>query len=176
MFSNVLCINDVNISFPKSNIKPENMKFILKMIVLFAMPFANALAQNQTDSMVVKNLQNLQWQPKKTLPAGAMSAVVYGEPIKGNYDFYGKFPDSYTVPKHWHTNDCMVIILKGSMTIKREKFPDATIEQGGFFTLPGKMKYIAYCAKECIFLVHGAKPFDIFYENPKDDPRNQPGH
>ena len=152
------------------------MKIALKMLVLFVISFANLMAQNPMDSMIVKNLQNLQWQPKKTLPPGAMSAIVYGDPIKGNYDFYAKFPKNYTVPTHWHTFDCMVIILKGSMTIKRDKFPDTTIDQGGFFTLPGKMRYVAYCSEECIFLVHGLNPFDIFYANPNDDPRNQKSH
>ena len=133
------------------------MKIVLKMLVLLVIPLANSMAQNPMDSMIVKNLQNLQWQPKKTLPPGAMSAIVYGDPTKGNYDFYGKFPKNYTVPSHWHTFDCMVIILKGSMTIKKrvQNFADTTIEQGGFFTLPGKMRYVAYCSEECIFLVHG---------------------
>ena len=123
------------------------------------------------DSMIVKNINRLEWHPKTTLPLGAMSATVYGDPAKGNFDFYGKFPKNYTVPMHWHSFQCKVIIIKGSMTIKRGSAADITITQGGFFTLPAKMKYIAYTPNECIFLVHGENPFDIFYENPKDDPR-----
>ena len=124
------------------------------------------------DSMIVKNVNGLEWHPKISLPTGAMSANAYGEPAKGNFDFYGKFPNNYTVPMHWHSFQCKVIIIKGSMIIKRDRAADITITQGGFFTLPAKMKYIAYTPHECIFLVHGENPFDIFYQNPKDDPRN----
>lgn len=134
--------------------------------------YAFCFGQTASDSMIVKNINRLEWHPKTTLPPGALSAVVYGDPPKGHYDFYAKFPKNYTVPIHWHTFECNVIIIKGSMTIKRDNAADITITQGGFFTLPAKMKYIAYTPNECIFLAHGEKPFDIFYENPKDDPRN----
>jgi Domain of unknown function (DUF4437) len=142
---------------------------------LFFVLFLVTLSFGQTnkENMIVKNLSQLEWHPKPTLPPGAESALAFGEPAKGHYDFYGKFPADYTVPMHWHTNDCTVIMISGSMTIKRDSAPDVTIEQGGLFTLPAKMKYIAYSAKGCIFLVHGAEPFDIFYVNPQDDPRNK---
>lgn len=143
----------------------------LGLIFLVALA-TSSFAQNEGDPMVSKNFKELDWKPKKALPPGAMSASAYGDPTKGNYDFYGKFPAKYTVPNHWHSFDCNVVIIKGSMTIKREGLSDVTIKQGGFFTLPGEMKYIAYCSEECIFLVHGEKPFDLFYSNPKDDPRN----
>ncbi|HMN50202.1 MAG TPA: cupin domain-containing protein [Ignavibacteriaceae bacterium] len=132
-----------------------------------------SFAQANGDNMIVKNINKLEWHPKPALPPGASSAVLYGDPSKGHYDFYGKFPAKYTVPMHWHSNDCMVTIIKGSMVIKRDGAPDVKVEQGGFFTLPAKMKYIAYTPKECIFQVHGEEPFDIFYANPKDDPRNK---
>ncbi len=132
-----------------------------------------SFAQANNDNMVVKNINKLEWHPKPALPPGASSAVLYGDPAKGHYDFYGKFPTKYTVPMHWHTNECMVTIIKGSMVIKRDGLPDVTVDQGGFFTLPAKMQYIAYTPKECIFQVHGDEPFDIFYVNPKDDPRNK---
>jgi hypothetical protein len=74
---------------------------------------------------------------------------------------------------HWHTNDVWVVIAKGSMLIRRDVFPDLTIDRGGFFFLPGGMQYVAHCNDECIFLAYGFKPFDIFYRNPNDDPRNK---
>jgi hypothetical protein len=152
------------------------MRTTLLMVIFLVFSVSGLLAQNSMDSMTVKNLSQLQWQPKKALPPGAFSAAVYGDPAKGNYDFYAKFPANFTVPMHWHSYDCTVIILKGSMTIKRDGLPDRKIEQYGFFTLPGKMKYVAYCSQECLFLAHGIQPFDIFYQNPKDDPRTGSDH
>lgn len=121
--------------------------------------------------MIIKNINQLDWHPKITLPPGAVASVVAGDPAKGHYAFYGKFPAGYRVPPHWHSFDCNVLIVKGSMTIKQDGLNDVTIEQGGFFTLPAKMKYTAYTPNECIFLVQGEQPFDIFYVNDSDDPR-----
>ena len=148
------------------------IKFKIAMVIALITVTTYCFGQTSNDAMIVKNINQLDWHPKKTLPAGAMSAAVYGDPSKGHYDFYGKFPANYTVPMHWHSNDCMVEIIKGSMTIKRDGFADVSIQQSGFFTLPAQMKYIAYTPTECIFLVHGEKPFDITYLNSKDDPRN----
>jgi hypothetical protein len=142
-------------------------------LILFFFTISFGQANTSKDDMIVKNLNKLEWHPKPTLPPGAESTILFGDPAKGHYDFYGKFPAKYTVPMHWHSNECNVVIIKGSMVIKRDNAPDITVEQGGFFTLPAKMKYIAYTPKDCIFLVHGEEPFDIFYVNPKDDPRNK---
>lgn len=125
------------------------------------------------DPMPVVNMKDMKWVPKKTLPPGAQVTVLFGDPAAGNYDFYGKFPAKYQVPMHWHTNDCSVVMIKGDMTIQRDGMKDVVIKQGGFFMLPGKMQYIAKCPTGCTFLVHGEKPFDIFYRNEKDDPRNK---
>jgi len=123
--------------------------------------------------MPVANPTEFHWKPKETLPPGAFAANVHGDPQKGNYAFFGKFPAKYTVPMHWHTNDCMVVLMKGSMVIGRENTVPIEIEEGGFFTLPAGMRYTAHTPKDCIFLVWGWKPFDIFYANPMDDPRNK---
>ena len=72
---------------------------------------------------------------------------------------------------HWHTNDVAVVMTQGSMEIEPQSGPAATIEQGGYFFLPGEMRYVARCAEPCTFLAWGEKPFDILYANPKDDPR-----
>lgn len=147
-------------------------KFQSIILVVLITTTLNSFAQTN-NTMTVKNISQLEWHPKNTLPAGAFSSVVAGDPTKGHYAFYGKFPARYTVPAHWHSFDCTVLIVKGGMTIKREDLEDVTIQQGGFFTLPGKMKYTAYTSEECIFLVQGEDLFDIFYVNSKDDPRNQ---
>jgi len=147
--------------------KAYNIGLIIMLFILTNHVFA----QMEKKPMVIKNITQLEWHPKKTLPPGAMSATAVGDPTTGHYDFYGKFPANYTVPMHWHSFDCTVIIIKGSMTIKRKGLPDNIISAGGLFTLTGKMEYIAYTPVECIFLVHGESPFDITYVNPADDPR-----
>jgi hypothetical protein len=124
---------------------------------------------------VVKNPDDFHWKVKDTLPqtpSPAHSAVAWGDPAKGPFAFFGKFPAGFTVPMHWHTNEVLVVMTKNSMVITPEGEAPREIKEGGFFSLPAKMKYVAQCAQECMFLAWGDKPFDIYYKNPKDDPRN----
>ncbi len=124
---------------------------------------------------IVTNPSDLHWKPKEALPqtpSPAYSAVAWGDPAKGPYAFFGKFPAGFTVPMHWHTNEVLVVMTKNSMVITPEGDVPREIKEGGFFSLPAKMKYAAQCAQECVFLAWGDKPFDIFYKNPGDDPRN----
>jgi hypothetical protein len=141
---------------------------VLAVALSAALP---AAARADGDPMPVANPSDLHWKPKDALPPGAFGAVVAGDPAKGNYDFIGKFPEGYTVPSHYHTNECSVVMLRGNMVIARDGQPDREIVEGGFFVLPARMAYVARCAKGCTFLVHGALPFDIIYARAEDDPR-----
>ena len=121
----------------------------------------------------ILNPAQLAWKPKDALPPGAHGAVVRGDPHEGPYAFFGRFPARFVVPMHWHTNDVAVVMTKGSMVIEPDGGAPQSIEEGGYFFLPGQMRYVATCARPCTFLVWGEKPFDILYADPKDDPRKQ---
>jgi uncharacterized protein DUF861 len=126
------------------------------------------------DPVTFVNPADFHWKPKDALPPGAVGAVLRGDPAKGDYDFLGKFPASYTVPLHAHTNECVVVMRKGAMTITPASGKPVTIAEGGLFVLPAKLAYVARCDRPCEFLVHGSAPFDIVYSDPKDDPRKRP--
>lgn len=124
-------------------------------------------------ALPVINPPQLAWKAKDALPPGAFGAVVRGDLHQGPYAFFGRFPAKFVVPLHWHTNDVAVVMTQGSMTIESDGLPAQTIEQGGYFFLPGLLRYVAKCAQPCTFLAWGEKQFDIFYADPKDDPRLQ---
>lgn len=124
-------------------------------------------------ALPVINPDQLAWKPKDALPKGAHGAVVRGDPHEGPYAFFGRFPGSYTVPMHFHTNDVAVVMTAGSMIIEPQGGVAATIAQGGYFFLPGQLNYVARCEKPCTFLAWGEKPFDIIYADAKDDPRKR---
>jgi len=131
-----------------------------------------------TQPWVVMNPADYHWKVKDTLPhtpSPAHAAVAWGDPAKGAYAFFGKFPAGFTVPMHWHSNEVLVVMTKNSMVIKPEGGAPREIKKGGFFSLPAKMKYVASCAQECVFLAWGDKPFDIFYQDPNSDPRHGNG-
>ena len=130
-------------------------------------------ASASADPLSVANPSDFHWKPKDALPPGASGATLRGDPAKGDYDFVGKFPAKYTVPMHSHTNECIVVMRKGAMTIGRAGEKDVTIGEGGLFVLPAKLAYTAHCEQACEFLVHGTQAFDIIYKDPKDDPRKK---
>ncbi len=125
------------------------------------------------DPMPISQFAELHWKPKDALPPGAFGAAMRGDPAKGDYDFVGKFPAKYTVPRHLHSNDVIVVMLKGAMVIGRQGKSDVPIAEHGLFVRPARLAYTAHCEAECVFLVHGDKPFDIIYSDPKDDPRKK---
>ncbi len=130
-------------------------------------------AASPDNPMSVLNPSEFEWKPKEALPPGASSATVHGDPAAGEYAFIARFPAGFTVPTHWHTHDVAVVLLKGSMTIRRDGGPDVAVQEGGFLLLPGGMRYVAHTPGECFFLAYGSKAFDIFYADPKDDPRTK---
>lgn len=145
----------------------------MNLAVLAALPLALAATTAATESFPVVNPGQLAWKPKEALPPGARGAVVRGDPAAGPYAFFARFPAHFTVPTHWHTYDVAVVMTRGSMVIEPQGGPAVTIEEGGYFFLPGAMRYVARCAKPCTFLAWGEKPFDILYQRPEDDPRSR---
>jgi len=138
----------------------------------------SAVKVGSTKDVAVINPGEFQWKKMDALPLrpepGAFGVTVLGDPNKnGDYAKFVRWPAKFTVPSHWHTNDVYVVMIKGSMVIKRQGKADVAINEGGFFYLPAKLKYVATCDNECSFLVWGSKAFDIFYANPSDDPRKQ---
>jgi len=143
----------------------------MRTILLVLVSLAGAAV---ADPLGIVNPTDFHWKPKEALPPGATGAVLRGDPATGAYDFVAKFPAKYTVPMHSHTNECVVAMRKGAMTIGRAGEKDVTIAEGGLFVLPAKLVYTAHCETACEFLVHGTAAFDILYASPKDDPR-KPG-
>ncbi len=142
-----------------------------RLLLVSCMVAAASVAS--ADPMLAINPAEFHWKPKDALPPGASGAVLRGDPAKTAYDFVAKFPDHFTVPMHTHTNEMVVVMLEGTMVIGRTGEKDVAIEKGGLFVLPAKMAYTAHCEAACTFLVHGEKPFEIIYSNPKDDPRKK---
>jgi hypothetical protein len=171
---------------PSSQQKSEEDRNMRLVTIAFTLILCGGLAHAQGSApagggalatraqWVTVNPADFHWKLKDTLPqkpSPAHAAVVWGDPPNGAYVFFGKFPAGFTVPMHWHTNDVLVVMTKNSMVITPEGGEAREINEGGFFSLPAKMKYIAHCTQECVFLAWGDKAFDIFYESPNDDPR-----
>ena len=128
----------------------------------------------------VMNAATLQWVPAPpSLPAGAMMAVLAGDPGKeGVFVVRAKFPDGYKVSPHFHPTDEHVTVLKGSLMMglgeKVDRAAMHAVTAGGFFTAPATKPHYVVAKGETIIQITAMGPFSVTYVNPSDDPRNKP--
>lgn len=122
---------------------------------------------------------HMKWMADPALPAGAMAAVVKGDPSKAGSDFIVriKAPANYTVPPHHHPTDETVRVLSGGpltygMGEKVDKASSASLTKGYHVTMQAGMNHWASTDVPTTVQVSGKGPFEIVYVNPKDDPRN----
>ncbi|MFO0968480.1 MAG: cupin domain-containing protein [Gemmataceae bacterium] len=128
---------------------------------------------------VMVSPDDLKWGPAPPgLPAGALAAVLAGNPTKAEpFVIRAKLPDGYKVPLHYHPTDENVTVLKGTLVMTFEKAEGGSGHQslpvGSFMRMPKGMRHAAAAKGETIIQVHGVGPFEITYVNPKDDPRKK---
>src|SRR5262245_20447656 len=86
----------------------------------------------------------IKWRQAQNLPAGAMIAVLEGDPDKqGLFTMRLKMPDGYRVPPHWHSQQERVTVLSGTLNLgSGDVFdPSATkpLPPGTFSSMPAGM-------------------------------------
>ena len=112
-----------------------------------------------------------------SLPAGAMIAVLEGDPAKpGPFVMRVKVPDGYHIPAHTHPKPERVTVIQGTFLLAMGNSPNkesaSTLPAGTYGTwLPG-MVHAVWTKGETIIQFHGDGPWIIKYVDPKDDPRN----
>jgi len=135
-------------------------------------------AQTPAPSMVTP--AEIKWAPAPdALPAGAMMAVLDGDPGKegAEYTVRLKMPGGYKVGPHWHPAAENVTIISGHFiagmgdTVDMKAVKD--FPAGSFASMPANAHHYAWAKGPTIVQVHGMGPFSITYVNPDDDPRNK---
>jgi quercetin dioxygenase-like cupin family protein len=120
---------------------------------------------------------DLKWADgSAALPAGAMIAVLQGDPGKaGLFTVRLKFPTGFKVPPHTHPTAEHVTLISGTLALGTgAKFDEAAAHEmtaGSFAVMPPGMEHFAMCKSECVVQLHGTGPFEVKYVNPADDPR-----
>jgi quercetin dioxygenase-like cupin family protein len=62
----------------------------------------------------------LTWAQVPEAPEGLMMAVVWGDPDKGAYGAYTKFPAGMKIPLHYHTNSSKNLFVSGTLVVTAE--------------------------------------------------------
>lgn len=111
-----------------------------------------------------------------SLPPGAKLAVLEGDPTQeGIFTIRLKASDGYRIPPHWHPAFEHVTVMSGVFQIGMgDKFDETklhAIPAGGFTYMAPGMKHFASVKGETIVQIHGMGPWQLYYVNAADDPR-----
>jgi quercetin dioxygenase-like cupin family protein len=154
------------------------------LLVLLAAPAAAhesatpATPAASGETMTVLSPEQITWQDAPPiLPRGGRMAVLKGDPSKeGVFVIRFRAPDGYRIPPHWHPAYETVTVLKGTFHLgSGETFDDRKgmgIGVGGFAAMPPGMRHYAWCEGETEIQIAAMGPWQLYYVNPKDDPRN----
>lgn len=124
------------------------------------------------------NLDELQWLPDPSLPAGSQIALVSGNPGAAEvFMVYVKLPPKTVIAPHTHPYAEVVTVLKGSVGNGHGDQFDKSIGKmlgvGSTLILPAGHAHFMWNDEEVIALLTATGPWNIEYVNPADDPRNK---
>lgn len=120
---------------------------------------------------------DIQWQAgPPSLPPGAKFAVLDGDPTKeGIVTFRLSAPAGYRIPPHWHPAFERVTVISGTAGLGMgdafDKAKGHTLQAGGFIALAPRSHHFFWAESDTIVQVHAQGPWQIYYVNPADDPR-----
>ena len=105
---------------------------------------------------------DLKWVDSADLK-GASMAVVTGDPTKGAYDAFQKWPGGFDSPPHTHTSDIEAIIVSGVMTISIDGAPAKEFPAGSYAKIPGGVPHVSGCkaGADCVFFSEQHAKFDL---------------
>jgi quercetin dioxygenase-like cupin family protein len=121
----------------------------------------------------------LKWgAPPPGLPPAAQAAVLDGDPTKpGIFTVRLHAPDGYQIRPHWHSQDEHITVISGKFAMGMgDHWTPSEMHEGGpgaFMSLPSGQRHSAVMRGDTIIQISGFGPFDIFYVDPNDDPRQK---
>ena len=101
----------------------------------FAQPASDAMAKTvKPDEM--------KWEP---LGGGFEISILYTNPTTQATYLVIRGPGNQHVPRHWHSSNETITVLKGTFTVAHDGSPDKTpLAPGGFLYMPAKMIHEAW--------------------------------
>ena len=156
------------------------MRTLLVTTLVVLLTFSAGLAWAEPAQQVLVTPEAIVWKPgPPTIPAGAMIAVLSGDPTKpGPFVIRARLPAGYRLPAHVHPIDEYATVIQGTLMVGTgERISEAestALPAGSFRVTPAGVPHYLWVKDETIFQVHGVGPGGITYIDPADDPRNTP--
>jgi quercetin dioxygenase-like cupin family protein len=170
-------MEDFHLMETAMRIRPRRVWRLLLLVTLLALP-PSAWAQDWMQPVTV-DPDALVWKDNPTLPKGAETTVVAGDPSKPEmFVVRAKWPPNYRIPPHTHPNVEMVTVLAGTVFVAEGDKVDTgkgkMMKAGSFYAMPvGHPHYVWTGSEGATVQVQSIGPSAIEYVNPADDPRTQ---
>lgn len=139
---------------------------------------ADPVERLAVDDMQAFRLEQLDWQAEASLPPGAQSALLVGDPSKaGVFVVMLRFPPNYPIPAHTHPFSEVITVIKGTLGNGMGKTFDKgkgdVLQAGDSFALPAEHAHYVWTeGEETVVQLIATGPWGITYLDPADDPRN----
>jgi quercetin dioxygenase-like cupin family protein len=137
------------------------------------------MAQTEPPGFIQILPDQVKWQSSATVPAGAQSAVLYGDPGKAAlFVTRVRQPADYKIPPHTHPEERVYTVISGTFYIGFGDRFDATklraFPAGSTFVVPANTAHFHWMRSgEAVVQVSGIGPSGIEYVDHADDPRTK---
>lgn len=152
------------------------LSIVAAALMHFAFHCSAALAETADEHKVVAP-HDLKWGAgPESLPPGAETVVLYGDPKKeGLFALRLKLPKGYHIPPHTHPKPEIVTIISGEGRLGMgESTNEETIHKltaGSFMAMPPNTAHYVYADEEMVVQLNSTGPWKLNYIDPEDDPR-----
>ena len=139
-----------------------NMKTIMSGIVsvvvlLFVMSIAAA------GDVLSVPLAQVKWEPISGMPKGFFTAMLHEEPTTKAHDRLIKIPAGGVVPRHWHTANEAVVVVKGTFRLAGADGKMTALMPGDYAYIPAKTIHEGTCGGKggCLMYLSIDGAFDM---------------
>ena len=115
-----------------------------------------------------------------SLPAGAKSAILEGDPTKpGLFTMRLELPANYLIAPHRHPEAERVTVMSGAVYVgfgdKVDKKKSTHFPTGSFYVNPAGAPHFVWTKQSVVVQITGMGPWQLMYLDQKDDPRKGKG-
>jgi quercetin dioxygenase-like cupin family protein len=117
-------------------------------------------------------LSNVKWEPIPGMPKGFFTGVLHENPSTKAQDMFFKTPVNGVVPRHWHTANEVLMIVKGTFHLSGTDGKGTDLMPGGYAYIPAKTVHVAVCKGKsaCLVYVSSDGAFDMNVVDEKGNP------
>ncbi len=125
---------------------------------------------------MVRHPDRLAWAPRASLPTGALSVVLDGDPARpGIFTVRMMLPAGFRLPPHYHAAPERLTVLSGSIHLGYGNALDTAASQylpaGAYAVNPARHRHYSWTSEPAVVLVTGEGPWLVHDLRPSDDPR-----